>query len=58
MANPFIEKAIAAQAEVTTTEIVHWLDTPRLYVVDCSNPKDKGLPKTLRLIDIGMNESN
>jgi hypothetical protein len=55
MTNPFIEKA---QAKVETMEIVHWLDTPRFYVVDCSGPKEDGLPKTMRMIDIGQQQSN
>ena len=40
-----------------STEIVRWQDTPRVYVVEATEPKRKGLPKRKGWLDIGQRES-
>ena len=40
-----------------STEIVRWQDTPRIFVVEASDPKRKGLPKRKGWLDIGQRQS-
>lgn len=42
-----------------STELVRWTDTPRVYIVEASNPKRKGrLQQRRGWLDIGMAQSN
>ena len=41
-----------------STALVRWQDTPRLYLVEASDPKREGIPARTGWLDIGRQHSN